>query len=123
MPLIFEVLDAETGVFVYPDDGLYDAVLADFDGLLHEHESGQLSDKRYLAALAGDHGRARTVFEEEAYGFPPYFYELALCCMLNDDWVAAATALRRGFAANPYIAEILAGNPNPVPLAIWHSTH
>lgn len=81
---------------------------------------------RYLLSSellwAGDHGRARTVFEEEAYGYPPYFYELALCCMLNADWVAAATALRRGFAANPYIAEILAGNPNPAPLTIWHST-
>lgn len=233
MPLQFEVLDAESGVFTYPDDELYDAVLADFDGLLYEHESGRIGDKPYLAALdrllteapdfvdiyahiashwhrhgkpkkaldaallglgvsnrlipegfagriewdhldnrpylramhvallsymrlrrhkdavalielmlarnpndnqgvryllgsealrAGDYGRARTVFEEEADGYPPYYYELALCRMLCDDWVAAATALRRGFAANPYIAEILAGNPNPAPLAIWHGT-
>ncbi|RJG27313.1 tetratricopeptide repeat protein [Massilia cavernae] len=233
MPLTFEVLDAESGVFTYPDE-IYDAVMADFDGLLDEYESGQIGDKRYLVALerllaeapdfvdayahiathwhqqgkpkkaldtalvglsisnrlipegftgrvewghldnrpylramhvallsymrlrrhkdavtlielmlarnpndnqgvrfllgsellrAGDHDRARAVLEEEADGYPPYFYELALCHILRDDWVAAATALRRGFAANPYIAEILAGNPNPAPLAIWHGTN
>lgn len=43
--------------------------------------------------------------------------------MLKDEWVAAATALRSGFAANSYIAEILGGNPNPVPLAIFHGTN
>lgn len=42
---------------------------------------------------------------------------------LFDSWVAAATALRRGFAANPYIAELLGGNPSPAPLAIWHGTN
>jgi hypothetical protein len=41
--------------------------------------------------------------------------------MLTGEWVAAATALRRGFAANPYIAEILNGSPEPAALAIWHS--
>ncbi len=234
MPLQFEVLDAEAGAFTYPDDELYDAVMADFDGLLDDHESGQLGDKPYLAALdrllteapdfvdiyahlashwhrqgkpkkaldaallglsisnrlipegfagriewghldnrpylramhvallsymrlrrhkdavtlielmlarnpndnqgvrfllgsealrAGDYDRAQAVFEKEAYGYPPYFYELALCHMLREDWVAAATALRRGFAANPYIAEILGGNHSPAPLAIWHSSN
>lgn len=81
---------------------------------------------RYLlgseAMRAGDHEYARRVFEEEADSYPPYFYELALSHMFKDEWVVAATALRRGFAANPYIAEILGGNPNPEPLAIWHGT-
>lgn len=81
---------------------------------------------RYLlgseALRAGDYEHARMVFEQEASGFPSYFYELGLCFMLRDEWGAAATALRRGFAANPYIAEILGGNSNPAPLAIWHGT-
>ena len=81
---------------------------------------------RYLlgseALRAGDHERARNVFEEEAGIYPPYFYELALSYMIKGEWVAAGTALRRGFGANVYIAEILGGNPNPEPLAIWHGT-
>ena len=232
MPLQFEIFDAESGAFAYPD-AIYDDLFAEFDGVLDEHQSGQLGDKAYLAALdrllaeapdfvdahahiashwhrhgkpkkaldaamaglsvsnrhipegfsgriewghldnrpylramhiallsymrlrrhrdavtiielmlarnpndnqgvryllgsealrAGDYEHARAVLEEEAEGYPPYFYELALCHMLRDEWVAAATALRRGFAANPYIAEILGGNPNPAPLVIWHGT-
>ena len=233
MPLTFEVFDAESGAFSYPDE-TYDALLEDFDGILDAHESGQLGDKPYLSALnrliaaapdfidvyahiashwhrqgkpkkaldaallglsianrhipegfngriewlhlenrpylrgmhiallsnmrlrrhkdavtlieqmlarnpndnqgvrwlhgsealrAGDYDRARTVMEAEAEWYPPYYYELALCYMLKDEWVAAATALRRGFVANPYIAEMLGGNPNPAPLAIWHGSN
>jgi tetratricopeptide (TPR) repeat protein len=233
MPLTFEVLDAESGVFAYSGD-LYDGPVSELHDLLDEYESGELGEKRYLAALdrllaqtpdlidvyaskashwheqgkpkkaldaallglgvcnrlipegfngriewghldnrpylrimdaallsymqlrrhkdavklidlmlarnpndnqgvryllgsealrAGDHDRARAVFEQGAYCYPPYFYELALCHMLRDDWVAAATALRRGFAANPYIGEFFAGNPDPAPLAIWHGTN
>lgn len=70
---------------------------------------------------AGDHGQAQKVFAAEAEGYPPYFYELALTHILNGEWIPAATALRRGFCANPYIAEILGGNPQPRSLAIWHS--
>lgn len=233
MPLQFEIYDAESGAFSYPDD-CYDGLLAEFDGLLDAHNSGELNGTRYLAALnrllieapdfvdvhahiashwhrhgkpkkaldaallglsvsnchipegfsgriewvhldnrpylramhvallsymrlrrhkdavtlielmlarnpndnqgvryllgsealrAGDHDRARAVFEDEACGYPPYFYELALCHMLRDNWVSAATALRRGFAANSYIAELLGGNSRPAPLAIWHGTN
>lgn len=81
---------------------------------------------RYLlgseALRAGDYRHARAVFEAEADSYPPYWYELALSHMLKDEWLPAATALRRGFAANPYIAELLGGNPQPAPLAIWHGT-
>lgn len=82
---------------------------------------------RYLlgseAQRAGNYDHARAVLESEADGYPPSFYELALCYILKDERVAAATALRRGFVANPYIAEILGGNPNPAPLAIWHGSN
>lgn len=72
---------------------------------------------------AGDHDQAQNVFAAEAEGYPPYFYELALTHILKGEWIPAATALRRGFCANPYIAEILGGNPHPQPLAIWHGSN
>ena len=50
MPLQFETFDAESGAFTYPDD-CYDGLLAEFDGLLDAHESGELNDTRCLAAL------------------------------------------------------------------------
>ena len=94
--------------------------------LMLERNPNDNQGVRYLlgseALRAGDVDHARAVFEAEAVSYPPYYYELALTYMLRNEWIAAATALRRGFAANPYIAEILAGNPNPEPLAIWHGT-
>lgn len=81
---------------------------------------------RYLlgseALRAGDHALARRVCAAEADTYPAYFYELALSHILNDEWVAAATALRRGFAGNAYIAETLGGDPHPAALSIWHGT-
>lgn len=95
-------------------------------GLMLERNSNDNQGVRYLlgseALRADDHKRAQEVFEQEAFNYPPYFYELGLSHIMRDDWTAAATALRRGFLANPYIAEIITGNPNPEPLAIWHGT-
>ncbi|MYM34049.1 tetratricopeptide repeat protein [Duganella sp. FT94W] len=96
-------------------------------GLMLERNPNDNQGVRYLlgseALRAGNHKRAQEVFEQEASSYPLYFYELGLSHILRDDWTTAATALRRGFIANPYIAEILAGNPNPEPLAIWHGTN
>ena len=64
--------------------------------------------------------QARSIFENEADHYPPYHYELALLHLGNREWIAAATSLRRGFAANGYIAELLIGYLDPQPLAIWH---
>lgn len=72
---------------------------------------------------AGESLRAREVFETECDNYPPYHYELALLHLQAGDWVPAATALRRGFCANPYIAEVLCGTPDPQPLAIWHGSN
>lgn len=72
---------------------------------------------------AGDKERAATIFDEYANDHPPYCYELTLLHILNKDWVKAATALRHGFIANSYIAEMLCGNFHPQPLAIWHGTN
>lgn len=64
--------------------------------------------------------RVVAILEEHADTHPPYWYELGLAYLQQERFVEAATALRRGFAANPYIAEILGGHPQPAPLAIWH---
>lgn len=72
---------------------------------------------------AGDAARAQTVFEAEGASYPPYHYELALLHLQAGRWVPAATALRRGFCANLYIAETLSGLHDPKPLAIWHGSN
>jgi tetratricopeptide (TPR) repeat protein len=64
--------------------------------------------------------RAIAVLEEHADTYPPYWNELGLARVSQHRWVDAATALRRGFVTNPYIAEILAGNPAPLPNVVWH---
>jgi len=81
---------------------------------------------RYLlgseALRAGGDGfeRAMAVLTGHAGSHPPYWYELALAHLCESRWTEAATALRRGFVTNPYIAEILGGNPSPAPLVMWH---
>ncbi|MBC8951064.1 lipopolysaccharide assembly protein LapB [Xenorhabdus sp. TS4] len=72
---------------------------------------------------AGDKIRAETVLNENADNYPPYYYELGLLHIMNDDWVKAATALRQGFCANIYLAELLCGNSDPLPLTIWHDSN
>ncbi|AUX79298.1 tetratricopeptide repeat protein [Sinorhizobium fredii] len=72
---------------------------------------------------AGKTTKASRVFIEEADQYPPYHYELGLLHFQAGNPVAAATSLRPGFVANGYVAEILSGNPDPMPLAIWHSSN
>ncbi|HYG89952.1 MAG TPA: tetratricopeptide repeat protein [Azospirillum sp.] len=71
----------------------------------------------------GKRDKARPLFEAESASYPPYHYELALLHIETGNWAAAATSLRRGFCANSYIAELLGGNPDPAPLAIWHGSY
>lgn len=71
----------------------------------------------------GETDKADRIFAEEAENYPPYHYERALLRLRTGDPVNAATSLRRGFVANLYVAEILSGNPEPMPLAIWHGSN
>ncbi len=71
---------------------------------------------------AGQEDRARPFFETEAAYYPPYRYELALLLLRHDRHVEAATNLRLGFNSNGYIAEVLCGNPHPLPTGIWHGS-
>ena len=65
---------------------------------------------------------AAQVFRENPE-YPPYHYELGLLEIGRSNYVAAATSLRLGFAANPYIAEMLCGMAEPLPLAICHPSN
>ena len=68
---------------------------------------------------------AREKFESLASEYPPYHYELGLLMFREQDYVGAATSLRRGFATNPYIAEMLSGFNLTLPkrLPIWHGSN
>jgi tetratricopeptide (TPR) repeat protein len=70
---------------------------------------------------AGEDERAMSFFETET-GYPPYRYEMALLLLCLGLHVEAATSLRCGFVENGYIAEVLCGNPHPLPAGIWHGT-
>lgn len=72
---------------------------------------------------AGDYAKAASIFRDEAGSYPPYHYEAGLLHLLKGDRIVAATSLRRGFAANVYVAEMLCGNPDPMALAIWHGSN
>ncbi|WP_426340332.1 hypothetical protein ACN9MZ_00095 [Pseudoduganella sp. S-14] len=72
---------------------------------------------------AGMRKEAAVALQEHAADYPPYWYELGLCHAIDDNWVAAATAFRRGFAANHYIAELLLNESEPWPLLIHHGSN
>ena len=71
----------------------------------------------------GERDKASVVFKSEAANYPPYRYELALLLLREGKNPEAATSLRHGFVENCYIAEILCGTPDPLPLAIWHGSN
>jgi tetratricopeptide (TPR) repeat protein len=67
--------------------------------------------------------KAARIMKKEAEHYPPYQYELALVDLIAGRTVPAATRLRQAFTANGYIAEMLCGMSNPLPLAIWHGSN
>ncbi|PIP00272.1 tetratricopeptide repeat protein [Pleomorphomonas carboxyditropha] len=71
----------------------------------------------------GDRVKAARFFRDAAPNYPPYYYEEGLLHLLQGDRIAAATSLRRGFVTIPYVAEMLCGHPDPLPLAIWHDSN
>lgn len=70
----------------------------------------------------GDTVRAQRLFTEYAPSFPPYYYELALLHMANQDWLSAATALRQGFCTDTSIADMLCGQFNPQGVIFGHDS-
>ena len=82
---------------------------------------------RYLlgSALlrAGRLDEARALLVEFRSGEPSLQYELGLLRLVEGEHVAAATCLRHGFVENRYIAEMICGTPNPLPVPMWHGSN
>lgn len=85
------------------------------------HGIRYLIGPEYLRAGAIE--KAHAIFEANAAHYPPYRYELALLLIREGHLQEAATQLRHGFLANGYIAEMLCGMLDPLPLAIWHGSN
>lgn len=72
---------------------------------------------------AGRKDEARTHLLEFRGAEPSLRYELGLLHLLDGDYRAAATSLRHGFIENGYMAEMICGTPDPLPIAMWHDTN
>ena len=81
---------------------------------------------RYLlgSALlrAGRLDEARAPLVEFRDGDPSLQYDLGLLRLIEGEFRAAATSLRHGFVGNGYVAEMICGTPDPLPVAVWHGS-
>jgi tetratricopeptide (TPR) repeat protein len=76
-----------------------------------------------IALLQGDHKAAMKEYLAGAPHSPPHWYQAALIAFREGDYVAACTYLRRGIAANPYIAEGLTGRTVLSEHLYWHASN
>jgi tetratricopeptide (TPR) repeat protein len=76
-----------------------------------------------IALLQGDHQAAMKEYLKGAPNSPAHWYQAALIAFREGDYVAACTYLRRGIAANPYIAEGLTGRTVLSEHLYWHASN
>jgi len=76
-----------------------------------------------IALLKGDHHAALQEYLKGAPTSPAHWYQAALITFRQGDYVAACTYLRRGIAANPYIAEGLTGRTVLAEHLYWHASN
>ena len=76
-----------------------------------------------IALLQGDHQTAMKEYLKGAPNSPAHWYQAALIEFRAGDYVAACTYLRRGIAANPYIAEGLTGRTVLSEHLYWHTSN
>jgi hypothetical protein len=76
-----------------------------------------------IALLQGDHKAAMKEYLKGAPNSPAHWYQAALIAFREGDCVAACTYLRRGIAANPYIAEGLTGRTVLSEHLYWHASN
>ena len=80
-----------------------------------------------IALLQGDHQAAMKEYLKGAPNSPmdnpTAWYQAALIAFREGDYVAACTYLRRGIAANPYIAEGLTGRTLLSEHLYWHASN
>jgi tetratricopeptide (TPR) repeat protein len=76
-----------------------------------------------IALLKGDHKAAMKEYLKGAPNSPAHWYQAALIAFREGDYVPACTYLRRGIAANPYIAEGLTGRTVLTEHLYWHASN
>jgi tetratricopeptide (TPR) repeat protein len=76
-----------------------------------------------ITLLQGDHQAAMREYLKGASNSPAHWYQAALIAFREGDYVAACTYLRRGIAANPYIAEGLTGRMVLSEHLYWHASN
>lgn len=76
-----------------------------------------------IALLKGDHKAAMKEYLRGAPNSPAHWYQAALIAFRDGDYVSACTYLRRGIAANPYIAEGLTGRTVLAKHLYWHASN
>jgi tetratricopeptide (TPR) repeat protein len=76
-----------------------------------------------IALLQGDHQAALKEYLKGAPNSPARWYQAALIAFREGNYVAACTYLRRGIAANPYIAEGLTGRTVLSEHLYWHASN
>jgi tetratricopeptide (TPR) repeat protein len=76
-----------------------------------------------IALITGDRKAAMKEYLNGSPNSPAHWYQAALIAFREGDYVAACTCLRRGIAANPYIAEGLAGRTLIAEHLYWHASN
>lgn len=76
-----------------------------------------------IALLQGDLKVAMKEYLKEAPNSPENWYQAALISFRQEDYVSACTYVRRGIAANPYIAEGLTGRTVLAGHLYWHGSN
>jgi tetratricopeptide (TPR) repeat protein len=76
-----------------------------------------------IALITGDRKAAMKEYLNGAANSPAHWYQAALIAFREGDFVAACTYLRRGIAANPYIAEGLTGRTLMAEHLYWHASN
>jgi len=76
-----------------------------------------------IALRQGDHQTAMKEYLKGAPNLPAHWYQAALIAFREEDYAAACTYLRRGIAANPYMAEGLTGRTVLTEHLYWHASN
>jgi tetratricopeptide (TPR) repeat protein len=76
-----------------------------------------------ISLMTGDTKSAMKSFLKEAATSPAHWYQAGQIAFREGDFVSACTYMRRGIAANPYIAEGLTGRTLITEHLYWHASN
>ena len=76
-----------------------------------------------ISLMTGDTQSAMKSYLKEATDSPAHWYQAGQIAYREGDFVSACTYVRRGIAANPYIAEGLTGRTRITEHLYWHASN